>query len=178
MSELQALDWDSVIDQDGAPFVLLDEGEYNFTVQEFKRAIFPGSQKIQQCPKAELTLNIENVTTVKTDLILAPQLVWKIAAFARSIGVKKHGEACTIPWDSIVGYSGRCKIKHRSYIDKNGESKTTNEVDSFLDPVNNAPVNNAVFNQKASSKPKAEVKAKVETANTSADASLDDILGV
>lgn len=169
MSELQALDWDSVIDQDGAPFVLLDEGEYNFTIQEFKRAIFPGSQKIQQCPKAELVLNIENITTVKTDLILAPQLMWKLAAFARSIGVKKHGESCTIPWDSIVGYSGRCKIKHRSYIDKNGETKTANEVDSFLDPVNDT-----VFSQK----PKTEVKAKVETAKTSADASLDDILGV
>jgi hypothetical protein len=175
MSELQTLDWDSVIDQDGAQFVLLDEGEYSFTIQDFKRAIFPGSQKIQQCPKAELTLDIEGMTTVKTDLILAPQLMWKLAAFARSIGVKKHGEACKIPWDSIVGYSGRCKIKHRSYIDKNGESKTTNEVDSFLDPVNDA-----VFNQKTTSKPKAEVKAKVETANTTnADASLvDDILGI
>lgn len=176
MSELQTLDWDSVIDQDGAPFVLLDEGEYNFTVQEFKRAIFPGSQKIQQCPKAELVLNIENITTVKTDLILAPQLMWKLAAFARSIGVKKHGEACKIPWDSIVGYSGRCKIKHRSYVDKNGETKTANEVDSFLDPVNDAVLSQK---PKASSKPKTEVKAKVETANTtSADTSLDDILGV
>ena len=165
MSELQVLDWDSVIDQDGAPFVLLDEGEYNFTIQEFKRAIFPGSQKIQQCPKAELVLNIDNITTVKTDLILASQLMWKLAAFARSIGVKKHGESCTIPWDSIVGRSGRCKIKHRSYIDKNGETKTANEVDSFLDPINDAV-------------PKTEIKAKVETANTSADASLDDILGV
>lgn len=175
MSDI-ALDWDSVIDQDGTPFVLLDEGDYNFTIQNFKRAVYPGSAKIQQCPKAELTLDIEGITTVKTDLILAPQLMWKLAAFARSIGVKKHGEACKIPWDSIVGYSGRCKIKHRSYVDKNGETKTANEVDSFLDPVNDA-----VFNQqtKTSSKPKAEVKAKVETANTtSTDTSLDDILGV
>lgn len=177
MSELQTLDWDSVIDQDGAPFVLLDEGDYNFTIQEFKRAIFPGSQKIQQCPKAELVLNIENITTVKTDLILAPQLMWKLAAFARSIGVKKHGEACKIPWDSIVGYSGRCKIKHRSYVDKNGETKTANEVDSFLDPVNDA-----VFNQKlatATAKPKNEMKANTKTADTSNnDTSLDDILGI
>ena len=175
MSDI-ALDWDSVIDQDGAPFVLLDEGEYNFTIQEFKRAIFPGSQKIQQCPKAELVLNIENITTVKTDLILAPQLMWKLASFARSIGVKKHGEACTIPWDSIVGYSGRCKIKHRSYIDKNGENKTTNEVDSFLDPVNDAVSNQK---QKTPSEPKPDVKAKTETASTTSnDTSLDDILGI
>lgn len=176
MSELQTLDWDSVIDQDGAPFVLLDEGEYNFTIQEFKRAIFPGSQKIQQCPKAELVLNIENLTTVKTDLILAPQLMWKLASFARSIGVKKHGEACTIPWDSIVGYSGRCKIKHRSYVDKNGETKTANEVDSFLDPVNDAVLSQK---PKAPSEPKPEVKAKTETASTTSnDTSLDDILGI
>lgn len=177
MSDLQTLDWDSVIDQDGAPFVLLDEGEYNFTIQEFKRAIFPGSQKIQQCPKAELVLNIENLTTVKTDLILAPQLMWKLAAFARSIGVKKHGEACKIPWDSIVGYSGRCKIKHRSYVDKNGETKTANEVDSFLDPVNDA-----VFSQKPATvqtAPKVEVKTapKAET-KAAEDSSLDDILGL
>ena len=39
------LNWDDTIEKDNQ-FVLLPEGDYNFTVESFDRARHPGSEKI------------------------------------------------------------------------------------------------------------------------------------
>ena len=40
------MDWNDVIESDGQDFVLLEEGDYNFTITEFERGRFPGGNKI------------------------------------------------------------------------------------------------------------------------------------
>ena len=50
------LDWDDAIESDGQEFVILEEGDYNFTVTDFERGRFPGGTKIPPCNKAALTL--------------------------------------------------------------------------------------------------------------------------
>ena len=47
--------WDDTIQEDGQELVLLDEGDYNFTVTNFERGRFPGGQKIPACNKASIT---------------------------------------------------------------------------------------------------------------------------
>ena len=93
------MDWGDTIENDGQEFVILPEGDYTFTVTNFERGRFPGSAKIPACNKATLTIQIDNdkgSATARFDLILYRTLEWKIAAFFRCIGQKKHGEKVTM----------------------------------------------------------------------------------
>jgi hypothetical protein len=37
-------------------------------------------------------------------------------------------------WNEVIGKSGYVKIKHRTYKTKDGEERTTNDVDSYIHP--------------------------------------------
>lgn len=130
------ISWDDEITNDGGSFVLLEEGDYNFTVTAFERARFPGSTKIPACNKAALTLSVdtpEGTASVKYDLILYSSLEWKISEFFRAIGQKKHGENLRPRWGEVVGSKGRAHFKPRSYTDKEGNEKQANDVSKFFD---------------------------------------------
>lgn len=145
------LDWDEEITSDGGSFKLLEEGDYNFTVVGFERGRFPGGGKIPECKKASMTLKVETVdgdVTVKYDLILWSSLEWKISDFFRAIGQKKHGEALRPRWQEVVGSCGRAHFKPRTYKNRDGEDRQTNDVDHFYDydpafftPANSTPAN-------------------------------------
>ena len=67
------MDWDDAIENDGQEFIILPEGDYNFTVTDFERGRFPGSAKMSACNKATLTLQVktdDGIASVRTDLIL------------------------------------------------------------------------------------------------------------
>ena len=130
------MSWDDSIETDGQEYILLPEGEYNFKVTNFERGRFNGSAKIPQCNKATITIQIEakeGTTSVKFDLILYRTLEWRISAFFRCIGQKKHGEKLTMDWGKVIGSKGRAYIKQRSYTNLNGEEKFINDVERFID---------------------------------------------
>ena len=130
------MDWSDSIETDGQEYVLLPEGDYNFTVTNFERGRFTGGPKIPACNKATITVQIdtkEGVSTVKFDLLLYRTIEWRISAFFRCIGQKKHGEKLTMNWSSVVGSKGRAHFKQRSYTNQNGEEKFINDVDRFID---------------------------------------------
>jgi len=140
------MDWDDVLESDGAEFVVLPEGDYTFTITNFERGRFPGSAKIPACNKATISINIDNdigVATARFDLILYRTLEWKIASFFRCIGQKKHGEKVAMNWNGIIGARGRAHIKPRTY-QKGNEDRQVNDVERFYDydeSVGFAPVN-------------------------------------
>ena len=140
------MDWDDVLESDGAEFVVLPEGDYTFTITNFERGRFPGSAKIPACNKATISINIDNdigVATARFDLILYRTLEWKIASFFRCIGQKKHGEKVAMNWNGIIGARGRAHIKPRTY-QKGSEDRQVNDVERFYDydeSVGFAPVN-------------------------------------
>lgn len=130
------MDWNDAIENDGQEYVVLEEGDYNFTVVGFERGRYPGSAKIPACNKAALTLAVVTddgkTATVKCDLILYRSLEWKISSFFRAIGQKRHGERLVMDWNSVLGSRGRAHFKPRVYI-RDGEERQTNDVDRFLD---------------------------------------------
>ena len=130
------LDWDSTIEDDGTGFVLLEAGDYDFTVTGFARGRHNGSAKIPACNKAIVTLSIETpngVAEIKENLILYKTMEWKISAFFRSLGMKKHGERLVMDWDKVLGAAGRAHIVQREYVGNDGTNKKANNVGYFLD---------------------------------------------
>lgn len=139
MSEYQndahEIGWGDQIVADGGEFLLLDEGDYDFTVTALERGRFPGSAKIPACNKAVLTLTVQTQkgeANAKYDLILWSSLEWKISKFFRSIGQKKPGEAFVPRWNEVVGSKGRAHFKPRKYL-KNGEERQVNGISKFYD---------------------------------------------
>ena len=131
------MDWSDAIESDGQEFVILEEGDYNFTVTNFERGRFPGSAKIPACNKAALTLQVKTadgkLATIKFDLILYRSLEWRISSFFRCIGQKKHDERLVMDWNKVVGAKGRARFKPRSYTNRDGEERQVNDVDKFYD---------------------------------------------
>jgi phage protein len=136
-----AIGWDDEIIDPGEPeFVLLTPGVYDFTITGFERGHFDGSEKMDACSMAKLTLRCSNgvqETTVFTNLFLSSAVAFKLSKFAKSIGDmpagSTSGQKFHVDWNNIIGKSGKCKIKTRVY---NG--KDYNEVDDFIvpDPAN------------------------------------------
>ena len=132
-----AIGWDDEIIDPGEPeFVLLTPGIYDFTVTGFERGHFDGSEKMDACSMAKLTLRCSNgiqETTVFTNLFLSSTVAFKLSKFAKSIGDMpaddSKGQKFHIDWNNIIGKSGKCRIKTRVY---NG--KDYNEVDDFIVP--------------------------------------------
>jgi len=131
------MDWNDAIEDDGREFVVLEEGDYNFTVTGFDRGRFPGSARIPACNKALITVTVDaggdGMVPVKLDLILYRSLEWKLSAFFRCIGRKGHGERMDMDWDSVLGSYGRAHFKPRTYVNRYGEERTANDLDRFLD---------------------------------------------
>jgi hypothetical protein len=130
------LDWNDEISTDGQEFVLLPEGDYNFTVTNFERGRFPGGAKVPACNKASITVQVSTdagITNVKFDLLLYRSLEWKISSFFRCIGQKKSGEKLQMNWNTVIGSRGRAHFKQRTYTNNYGEEKTINELDKFID---------------------------------------------
>lgn len=132
-----AIGWDDEIIDPGEPeFVLLTPGVYDFTITGFERGHFDGSEKMDACSMAKLTLKCTNgvqETTVFTNLFLSSAVAFKLSKFAKSIGDmpagSTSGQKFHVDWNNIIGKSGKCKIKTRVY---NG--KDYNEVDDFIVP--------------------------------------------
>lgn len=125
--------WNDEINDDGSGFVLLEPGEYDYTVTKFERARHPGSAKLPPCNKAVITLKIGE-EVIKTNLFLHSKCEGLLCQFFRSIGARKSGQTITMDWSKVVGARGRCKIKIRDWEGRDGEIRYSNEVDRFLDP--------------------------------------------
>ena len=128
------MNWDDVIENDGQEYILLPEGDYNYRVTSFERGQFPGGPKIPPCPKARLTLSVDTdqgTATARVDLLLYRTVEWKMAAFFRSIGQKKHGEKTVMNWSKVLGARGRAHFKPSS--SKDDQKRQFNDVAYFID---------------------------------------------
>lgn len=127
--------WDDTIEKDGGgEFVVLPEGDYDFTVKKFERARFAGSEKMPACNQAKLEITVhspqEGDVTVFHNLFLHSKTEGLLSNFFAGIGQKKKGEPLRMNWNTVVGAKGRLKLGVRSYKSK-GEERTANEIKRF-----------------------------------------------
>lgn len=130
----RGFEWDDTITKDAADFILLPEGDYNFTVESMERGRHQGSEKLPACNKAILTLRIESAEgTVKIthNLFLHSKTEGLLSAFFSCIGQKKKGEPLKMNWSLVPGATGRCKIGIHSYVANNGEERKNNDIKRF-----------------------------------------------
>lgn len=123
------LGWEDEIVQDSS-FVILEPGEYWFTVKNIERQRHtpnPQSQSknpLPACNKAVVTIGIVdndgNEKTITHNLFLHSRTEGMLSAFFGAIGQKKHGEPLRMNWNAAVGQVGVCSIK-KSVSNKGNE---------------------------------------------------------
>ena len=138
MDNNAVLRWNDTIRDDGRTkeLIILPEGDYNYTVTDFERSYYDGSDKVPPCPAANLVLEViteKGAAIIKTRLFLVKSLEWKISAFFRSIGQKKIGEQLKPNWDAIVGAQGRAHFGQDVITDSYGKEKIFNSLKYFID---------------------------------------------
>ena len=87
--------WEDEIVNEGGDFVLLPEGDYDFTVAKYERARHEGSAKVPPCNMAKVTFTIwgaEDSVEITENFFLCNKFEWKLSALFLALGLKKHGE--------------------------------------------------------------------------------------
>ena len=147
------LGWDDEIEK-GADYVLLPEGEYDFTIESFERGRFEGSDKAPACPRAELKVKVETpegVCLMNESLLLYDRMQWKLAEFFLSIGAvyeildnsrdfknvndrksmsSSNDRKVKMNWNIVPRATGRAIIEQRA--DRKDPNKKYNHVKKFL----------------------------------------------
>lgn len=129
------LDWNDEISGESSATSTLIDGEYNFTVKNMRRERFNGSDKLDPCNKAVLTLEVETEkgnVNVTTDLMLSKRLEFKLVQFFTSIGQMKPGEKMRMNWNAVVGSKGRALFKPRTFTNRFGTDTTVNAVEKYI----------------------------------------------
>jgi hypothetical protein len=129
------LGWDDTIEKDGGEFIILPEGEYDFTVTKFERGRYAGGSKVPACNQAKLTLTIHSPqgdVDIFHNILLFSRLEGLISNFFTGIGLKKKGEKLKMDWKAAIGRSGRCKLEIHEWTGNDGQKKQNNQVKSFI----------------------------------------------
>ncbi|UFT98120.1 hypothetical protein KO561_13000 [Radiobacillus kanasensis] len=129
------LGWDDEIEKDGGDFILLPEGDYNFTVAKFERARFAGSKKMPACNQAKLELTVHSPehgdVTVFHNLFLHTKTEGLLSNFFSGIGQKKKGEKLRMNWNTVIGSKGKLKLEINKFMGNDGNERTNNQVKKF-----------------------------------------------
>lgn len=133
--EERELQWEDTIEKDAPEFILLPEGDYNFTVESFERGRHNGSEKLPPCNKAILKFRVdtpEGTAFINHNLFLHTRTEGMIAAFFSCIGLKKKGEPLRMNWNMVPGSSGKIKVGIHTYKPENSnEEREFNDVKKF-----------------------------------------------
>lgn len=135
MNDFQEFGWEDTIENEGGEFVLLPEGNYDFTVKSFERARHPGSEKMPACNMARVTFTIwgqQDKLEITENFFLCNKMEWKLSQFFLSIGLKKHGEPLRMNWNEVSGKTGKCRVYVDTFKNKNGEERQSNKIKKFF----------------------------------------------
>lgn len=127
------LGWDDEISKE-SEFQLLPAGDYDFTVTNFERGRHAGSANLPACNKAIVSIAINSErgkTTLKENFFLHTSTEAFLTEFFTGIGQKEKGKPVRMNWNTVIGSTGRLKLKIRNWTDKNNQPRQNNEVQSY-----------------------------------------------
>lgn len=137
-----ALGFDDAISFSGAGYIVLQPGEYEFTVKSFERGYFNGNEKSPGCPTVKMNFDVEvpeGHTTVTHTFFLRKweSAIDQIYNFFVSIGMvsvkERENKVPIVPkWNEAVGCKGHFEIK--STPKKDDPTVIYNNVKKFVDP--------------------------------------------
>lgn len=114
-------------------YILLNPGEYEFTIDSVDFGDYNGSEKIPACGMVTVNIHVDTEqgrAFMSNRFYICQQCAGLIAAFYKSIGMLKEGQKTFTPdWDHIKGKTGIVKTKQREY-----QGNMYNSVDRFLAP--------------------------------------------
>ena len=126
--------WEDMITDEGKEFVLLPEGDYDFTVTKIERARHVGSEKMPPCNMAKVTVTVwgpEDKIDITENLFLCNKMEWKLSQFFLALGLKKHGEPLKMNWAAAQGKTGKCHVYVDTYKKKDGSDGNSNKIKKF-----------------------------------------------
>lgn len=133
-NNFQEFGWEDEINEEGREWQPLPEGDYDFTVAKIERARFNGSERMQPCNMAKVTVTVwgaEDSIDITENLFLCNKMEWKLSQFFLSIGLKKHGEPLRMNWNAAVGKRGKCRVYIDTYTKKDGSEGASNKIKKF-----------------------------------------------
>lgn len=133
MTEERVFSWDDEFTEVEDSFQIIPPGDYDFTIVDFERARFEGSDKMPACPMAKITYEVQTADgtkgRIRQNLFLHSKSQWQLTNFACAIGMMKRGDGhFKIAWNQLIGATGRMQVNIRKY---NG--KDYNDVKRFYD---------------------------------------------
>lgn len=134
MEEFIEYGWEDEIVNEGGDYVLLPDGDYEFTVAKVERARHGGSEKVPPCNMAKVTFTIwgaEDKTEITENFFLCNKFEWKLSALFLSLGMKKHGEPLKMNWTAVTGAKGKCRVYVDTYRKKDGSEGKSNKIKRF-----------------------------------------------
>lgn len=131
MDNFRELGWEDEIIEEGGNFVLLPEGDYDFTVSKVERARYEGSEKMPACNMAKVTFCVfgeSDKVEIMENFYLCSKCEWKLSSLFLAIGLKKHGEPLKMNWGAVSGKNGKCKVIVENYTKKDGTQGQSNKI--------------------------------------------------
>ena len=128
MDENMAIPMDGAVEYDGS-YSLPPEGEYFFTVVDWKKVQTQAKGKMPNHINIKFKLDLENADgqrgTVWDNLRMYQKWVWKYAEIAKAIGhTSPDSTQIRIDWSRFVGASGKVRLSHRVWEKDDGTKET------------------------------------------------------
>lgn len=132
-------DWDDEVEVSDGGYTVFEEGDYDFKVLDFERGKVK-SGKNANANQAIYTLRITDTSGRSAEekyfIPLVEALRWKASRFFKSIKAidpdMKTGESVKFPWSEVVGMSGRCHVKPRTWTGDDGSERQSNDITAML----------------------------------------------
>lgn len=134
MDDFREYGWEDEISDEGKEFVLLPEGDYDFTVSKVDRARHTGSEKVPPCNMAKITVTVwgaQDCIEITENLFLCNKFEWKLSQFFLALGMKKHGEPLRMNWAVVPGKRGKCHVYVDTYTKKDGSEGKSNKIKKY-----------------------------------------------
>lgn len=113
--------------------ILLDEGDYTFTVTNIERGISKTSGKNM----ATITVSIgseKGSTEIKDYFPLTDRARWKLQTFTLATGIRKHNEPLILSkLSQAIGKKGRCQVIVEEFENKRGGTSKSNKIKAYYE---------------------------------------------